>query len=409
MRLWFDRLKVVLRTLRYREAWRMRPRQAIGMLRFLRHTRPIWHNGEAELNVYSPPVGGPAYARYLGGVQRMARNEWTPLVAHVSVTDRCAYRCPRCSNAGQHSPDPPLDSLLRIIEQLRGAGTCRVALTGGEPLLRDDLSEIVAACGPELSAVLFTSGYRLDTSRAMALKRAGLAAAYVSLDYFLPAEHDRSRGQSGAFDQALAAIRACREAGLCTAVQAVVMPSLLDNGRLEQFLAFCDGLNVQEAMLLEEMPMAAGQANPTDDEAVRRALVAAHLRSAHDATMPKVSSMSWLESPECLGCQAGFSFLYITAGGEVTPCDFVGLSFGNIHELGLPAIHDRMLALFHRPSSACLARRLPMRYGEPNGRPLPWDDVRKVLRDYDPGPPPRLLQYLADGRKCPASVAVRSA
>jgi MoaA/NifB/PqqE/SkfB family radical SAM enzyme len=407
--LWRDRFKVVLRTLRYGEAWRLGPRQAFAMLRFLRHTRPVWHDGEAELNVYSPPVGGPAYARYLDGVQRMARNEWSPLVAHLSVTDRCVYRCSRCSNAAQHSPDPPLDSLLGIIEELRTAGTCRIALTGGEPLLRADLPEIVAACGPELSPVLFTSGDGLSADRAAALKQSRLAAAYISLDHFLPVEHDRSRGCPGAFDQALAAIRACREADLYTAVQAVVTPALLEDERLEQFVAFCDGLDVQDIMLLEEMPMAADQASAADDEAVRRALVAAHLRSARDPAMPKVSSMSWLESPDCLGCQAGFSFLYMTAGGEVTPCDFVPLSFGNIHELGLPAIHDRMSRLLHRPSSACLARRLRMRYGGPSGRPVSWHGTQQILHDYDPGPPPRLLQSFADGRKQLASVAVRPA
>ncbi len=89
--LWLDRLRVVLRTLRYRDAWGFRPRQSLGMLWNLRHMRPAWRGGEAEMNVYSPPVGGPAYARYLHGVQRMSHNQWTPLAAHISVTDRCPY------------------------------------------------------------------------------------------------------------------------------------------------------------------------------------------------------------------------------------------------------------------------------------------------------------------------------
>jgi MoaA/NifB/PqqE/SkfB family radical SAM enzyme len=395
--LWLDRLKVVLRTLAYREAWKLQPRQSLGMLRYLWHTRPTWRAGEAELNVYSPPVGSAAYARYLHGLRLMGQGKWVPLVVHVSVTDRCPYRCRRCSNVTRGDEDPSVESLVRLAEQLRAAGTCRVAITGGEPLLRDDLPAIVEVFGRELSPVLFTSGYGLDLSKARQLQQAGLAAAYVSLDHFLAEEHDRIRGQTGAFGRALDAIQACREAGLYTAAQAVVGPSLWEKGRLDQFLAFCNSLGAHEVMLLEEVPMCDGSANAEKgdlDETIRRRLATTQLRSARNAMMPKVSSMSWLESPECLGCQAGFSFLYVAARGDVYPCDFVPLSFGNVHELGVPAIHRRMLQFLRRPSSTCLARKLHRIYGVQKKWPVSWKDAQAILPDYDPGPPPKLLRYL---------------
>jgi MoaA/NifB/PqqE/SkfB family radical SAM enzyme len=398
MSLWIDRLKVVLRTLAYREAWRFRPRQSLGMLRYLLSTRPTWHRGVAEMNVYSPPVGSAAYARYLQGVRRMGQGEWVPLVAHVSVTDRCPYRCGRCSNLARGGEDPPLATLARLAEQLRAAGTCRVALTGGEPLVRDDLPAVVEAFGRQLSPVLFTSGYGLDLPKARRLRQAGLAAAFVSVDHFLADEHDRVRGQAGALERAADAIRACREAGLYTAAQAVVGPSLLQQDRLQQFVAFCEELGTHEVMLLEEVPVRGGRANG-DVEALRQRLAAVQLRSARDAAMPKVSSMSWLESPECLGCQAGFSFLYVTARGEAFPCDFAPLSFGNVHELGVRAIHKRMQRLLRRPSSACLAYEARRFYGGGTGQPLSWEAAQTVLRDYDPGPLPKLLQYLCHGCK----------
>jgi MoaA/NifB/PqqE/SkfB family radical SAM enzyme len=398
MTLWLDRLTVLLRSLRYRDAWTLRPRQSMAMLRYLRHCRPTWRGGQAELNVYSPPVGSPAYSRYLRGLRRMGQGQWTPLVAHVSVTDRCPYHCRRCSNVARGDADPTTATLLHVIEELRRAGTCRVAFTGGEPLLRDDLHEVLAACGPKLSSVLFTSGYKLDANRARTLQRAGLAAAFISLDHFLPDEHNRTRGQPGAFQQALDAIRACRTAGIYTAVQSVVMPSLLENGQLDEFLAFCKTLQVDEVMLLEEVPIGGCGATSAEDGSLREKLAAAQLRSARDATMLKVSSMSWLESPQCLGCQAGFSFLYITAQGDVAPCDFVPLSFGNVHEMGIQAIHDRMLALLKRPSSNCLARRMQIRYGTQRDWPVCWQDVQSLLHDYDPGPSPELLRYLCNGR-----------
>lgn len=380
--------------MRYREAWGFRPRQSFGLLRYLLGTRPTWRSGTAELNVYSPPVGSAAYSRYLRGLRRMGRSEWVPLVVHVSLTDRCPYRCRRCSNVARGGRDPTLEALARLGQQLRAAGTCRVALTGGEPLMRDDLPAVVEAYGPELSPVVFTSGYGLDAGRAEELRRSGLAAAFVSLDHFLPHQHDRVRGRPGAFDRAVDAIRACREAGLYTAAQAVVGRSLLAKGQLERFLAFCKGLGVHEVMLLEPVPVGRGPTDADVDQDARQRLAGVQLRAARDADLPKVSSMSWLESPECLGCQAGLSFFYVTARGEVFPCDFAPVSFGNVFELGVQEIHARLVRMLKRPSSACLARRLRRVYGEGRTCPLVWEEAEVILQGYQPGPLPRLLRYL---------------
>jgi MoaA/NifB/PqqE/SkfB family radical SAM enzyme len=383
---------VVFRTLAYREAWGLGPRQSLAMLTFLARTRPIWRGNEAEMNLYSPPVGSPAYGRYLRGLRQMARGRWVPLVAHLSVTDRCPYRCRRCSNVSGGAEDPPLERLARLADELRADGTCRVALTGGEPLLRDDLPAIVEACGRELSPVLFTSGHGLDAPRARQLAHAGLAAAYVSLDHFRAEEHDVLRGQPGAMERAVAALRACREAGLFTAAQCVIGPSLLMAGEFERFLAFCEGLGVHEVMLLEPVAIGSCPADTSDAEALRERLGAVHLRASGDATLPKVSSMSWLENPECLGCQAGFSFLYVSTRGEVFPCDFVPASFGNVYELGLREIHGRMTRLLKHPSSVCLARELFWVYGKERGWPLPWEETQAVFSDYQPGPVPKLMR-----------------
>ena len=388
---WKDRLRVALRMMGYPEAWTFGPRQAFGFLRYLSRTRPTWRGGVAELNAYSPPVGGEGFRRYLRGLQRISRGEWAPLVAHVSVTDRCGYRCERCSNIARGAADPPLDRLSRLLDDLRIAGTSRVALTGGEPALRDDLAGIVKACGPGLSPLFFTSGQGLDAQRARELHGAGLTAAFVSLDHFAAEEHDRIRGRAGAFVQAVGAIKACLAAGIYTAAQAVVEPPLLQDGVLERYLEFCRRLGVHEVMLLEPVPV--GRPGPSGGmgEAARGRLAEVHVRAARDAALPKVSSMSFLEGPDLLGCQAGFSFLYVTAQGDVFPCDFAPLSFGNVYEVGVAGILERLRRLLKRPSQACLALRVRRLYDSSAVRPLSWEETQAVLRDYEPGPPPGLL------------------
>lgn len=394
--IWKDRLKVVWRTMAYREAWLFRPRQSLALLKYVMQTRPTWRGDMAELNAYSPPVGGEGYRRYLDGLLRIGRGEWIPLVAHVSVTDRCPYRCPRCSNLSRARQDPSLTDLSRLFGDLRAAGTARVALTGGEPLLREDLPAVVESCGADLSPLLFTSGFGLDANLARTLHQAGLSAAFVSLDHFVADEHDRIRGNAGAFAKAVEAIQACLQAGIYTAVQAVVEPSLLQAGILSQFLDFCNSLGVQETMLLEPIAIGANRIAATLDEADRRQLADWHQRSASDASLPKVSSMAWLEGPNCLGCQAGFTFLHITAQGEALPCDFVPTSFGNVHELGIAEIRRRMVQWLKRPSCTCLALLLPKLYGKRPVEPVTWAETQAILERYEPGPLPRMFEYVDD-------------
>jgi MoaA/NifB/PqqE/SkfB family radical SAM enzyme len=401
--IWADRIKVMWRSLACPEAWTLPPRQSLGLLKYLRHTRPVWHAGRAELNAYSPPVGGAGYGRYLRGLHRMHHGQWTPLVAHLSVTDRCPNACARCSNLTHTLADPPLDPLVQAIDQLRAAGTARLAFTGGEPLLRSDLEQLVAAAR-DLAPLLFTTGHGLDARRAQALHAAGLSAIFISLDHHAAGEHDRLRRRPGAFREACTAIRLGREAGLYTAAQTVVESPLLPEGELDRFLDFCQELGAQEVMLLEPVPVGhrPGQAAAADP-ATRARLAALHRRSARDATLPKVTAMSWLESPECLGCQAGFTFLYINTQGEVFPCDFVPASFGNIFELGIGEIQARMVRRLGSPARGCLALRLHEANGPDRALPLRWEQTQAWLADYQPGPLPDLVRQLYHGHGPPAS------
>jgi radical SAM protein with 4Fe4S-binding SPASM domain len=394
---WKDRFKVIWSSMKYRESWTFRPRQSVGLIKYLMHSRPAWRGSTAELNAYSPPVGGQSYRRYLQGLKRICRGDWTPLVAHVSVTDRCPYHCRRCSNIINSQNDPPLDKLAMLFNKLHSAGTSRVCLTGGEPALREDLPQIVEACGPALSPLLFTSGYGLEKSLAEKLRQAGLAAVFISLDHFAAFEHDRIRSYHGSFAKAINAIRACLHAGIYTAVQAVVEPSLLLNNDLERFLEFCRELEVDEIMLLEPVSVGQKQNCARLDESSRKTLAQLHLRAAGDPKLPKISSMSWLESPECLGCQAGLSFIYVSAQGEVFPCDFTPISFGNIYELELPEIQKRLQQVLKRPSQTCLALRLEKQYRDTSNCFFTWDQAQNILRDYESGPLPALFQYLYHG------------
>lgn len=405
-------LRAILRVLACPEIWTLPPRVHLSLLRSLRSIRPASAETGTIPYVNCPPVGSLAFRRHLRGLKEIGKGRSVPLVVHLVVTDRCGYHCARCSNRRMGTapgPDPSLNMLRTLLDELKQAGTVSVAFTGGEPLLREDLPELVKACGPEMSSLLFTSGQGLTSAMARELRSAGLVMAAVSLDHRDEGEHDRIRGQPGAFRQAVEAIGHFLETGIYTAAQAVVEHRLLSaEGELEAFIAFCARLGVHDVILLEPMTVAGSRIGTELAPEARMRLVDLHLRSARDPARPKVTAASYLEGPAFLGCQAGFTFFYVNSRGDLCPCDFVPLSLGNVFRLGLDPVLERARRLIARPCTTCLARRLaavPAGDGSPRA-----EDERpeEVLARLPPDGLPQLMRQLLprDGRgrqllRCP--------
>ncbi len=138
-------------------------------------------------------------------------------VVVFNCTRRCNLRCAHCYSASADATgtgELSTGQAKALLDDLAGFGCPVVLFSGGEPLLRPDILELVAhARAGGLRAVLSTNGTRIDAALADRLAEAGLSYVGVSLDG-LEATHDRFRGQGGAFGAALAGIRACRDRGV---------------------------------------------------------------------------------------------------------------------------------------------------------------------------------------------------
>jgi GTP 3',8-cyclase len=140
----------------------------------------------------------------------------------VSVTDRCNYRCIYCrtGNDGAQYSELPLADYLRIIRVFVSLGIEKVRLTGGEPLLRRDLTALVRqvaqlrpATGGHLDIAITTNGHLLAT-QVESLRTAGLTRVTVSMDAVNPEVFARITRVPGSYDRVLAGIRAAQAAGL---------------------------------------------------------------------------------------------------------------------------------------------------------------------------------------------------
>jgi len=150
---------------------------------------------------------------------------YVPHVVAWNLTRRCNLACAHCyiSAGSWHAKDSELDTdtCLRILDQVLDVNpNPMLILTGGEPLLRDDL-EVLArhARGRGATVVVGTNGTRLTDERIESLKEAGVQGVAVSVDSLSSRYHDRFRHGTGSLEDTLAAVDRLRNHRLDFVIQ----------------------------------------------------------------------------------------------------------------------------------------------------------------------------------------------
>jgi len=276
---------------------------------------------------------------------------FAPSLVSWNVTSACDLRCPHCYlDAGAKAEgELTTERALELIDEFARMGTEMLILTGGEPLLREDLPELIeAASGAGIHVVLGTNGRLLDTARARDLREAGLSGVGISIDSLDPARHDAFRGREGSLDRALAALDACREQGLPVVMQSSVfewnreeLPELVQLARDRGAAAFnayflvCTGRGEQLTDLApadyeQSLRWLGEQEVVHRGEMMVRAKCAPHAaRIACEAGAPLGGSA---------GCLAGKSYVRIGPRGEVTACPYMPDAVGNVLDEGFEVL-----------------------------------------------------------------------
>ncbi|RZI53821.1 MAG: GTP 3',8-cyclase MoaA [Pseudonocardia sp.] len=222
----------------------------------------------AVRKISASSAGRPNVSELVDRFGRTARD------LRVSITERCSLRCTYCMPE-EGLPPIPTSDLLTVDEIARLVGISvdrlgirEVRFTGGEPLMRNDLEEIVQKCvqrSPEIDVSMTTNGVGLER-RVQALHDVGLARVNVSLDTVDPAGY-ATLTRRDRLASVLRGIRAARDVGLSPVkVNAVLMPETLDGAA--DLLRWCVAEGV-DLRFIEQMPLDA------DGEWARSTMVSA--------------------------------------------------------------------------------------------------------------------------------------
>jgi MoaA/NifB/PqqE/SkfB family radical SAM enzyme len=357
------------------------------LLRYLRRFRVRKVGRNLIIHSHLPPINSPAYKRFID--EHLLRRTDGPSHAQIGLTNACPQRCTYCYNKGRAGRVMDTATIKRVIKELKELGVFWLGLTGGEPLLNKDLLEIVESAAEDCAVKLFTTGSTLTPQLASDLKKAGLFSVSVSLDDWREEEHDRARGTPGAFREALRAIEVFKKTdGLHVGVSAVLSREMIVRDEVEKLLSFLSGLEVHEAWLSEAKPSVQGfwKSDLVITEAERRKLVVLQDRYNRDGGIT-VNYLGHFEGREHFGCNAGRRMVYVDSFGEVSPCVFVPMTFGNVMERPVGDIYADMRRLFPSEESCFINRNYPLLQKHGRGQiPLGKAESEELLAEVRFGP-----------------------
>lgn len=352
-------------------------------------------NDQFVITTFIPPFPGKPFDRFMSsyfGDKGRTRIQSVDL----ALTNACIFNCWHCYNAGRTISDLSTESLQSVVRRLQDLGAIVVNFTGGEPCLRQDLVEIISALRDDSCGILATTGFGFTNELAARLRDTRVYSVSISLDSADEREHDARRGRSGAFKIALKAIETAKKYGFYTYTCAVPSKKLLQEEDFARLVELNRSFGIDELQLIEPTP--AGRILETDvgfgeAEFARVFELMAQYNAQEDGIA--ISSFAHMESPEFFGCGAGHSHIYIDGTGEVSPCNMMPISYGNVLDDDLEIILGRMQEEIKHPYSFCLAHQLRGYFAECTRckRPAPAGDVPAMPLPEEPLP--RFFQLLA--------------
>ncbi len=288
-------------------------------------------------------IGQPTPAAFPGRLRDSYGRAITDL--RLSVTDRCNYRCVYCRTGtdGAQYADLPIADYARMLRLFVSLGIEKVRLTGGEPLLRDGLLELIReaatlrpvfAPDSALDIALTTNGHLL-APLAKPLREAGLGRITVSMDAVDPEIFARITRVPGSFQRVRDGIRAAQDAGLGPVKVNCVLMRGFNDSQIEAFAEFSRAENVIvrfiEFMPLEEDRSWTPETVVRMDEIVARLngvrplveLPANHAsetarRFTFDDGIGEIGIIAPVSRPFCGAC----SRVRITSDGKIRTCLF---------------------------------------------------------------------------------------
>ena len=267
------------------------------------------------------------------------------MIVSWNTTNACNMYCAHCYRDAGCKAEEELSTqeAKTLLEQIARAGFKIMIFSGGEPLTRPDILELVAyATKLGLRSVFGTNGTLITMDMAQKLKAAGAMGMGISLDSLDKTKHDEFRRFAGAWDGAVRGMRNCRAVGLPFQIHTTVMD--WNQAELEDMTDFAVKLGAVAHHFFFLVPT--GRAKTIEEESLRaeayedvltrimkkQQQVPIELKPTCAPQFMRIADQLGIKTRFHRGCLAGTSYCIISPRGKVQPCAYLNMELGDVRE-----------------------------------------------------------------------------
>ena len=380
-------------------------RRAFLLLMAFRHNKIVKVIKGYKLHLYLPAY--PSRAFFYAIENKLLKTPPAPTSVVFSMTKACKYKCRHCYQHNDKGKDLDDEMLVKTALEVRDTGVSMFDIEGGEPFLRfDRLLKLVRALDDRSEIWVNSTGAGIENGMLETLVEAGLFGMMVSIHSPDAEIHDRFTGIPGSFQRAYDALKTCRGKGITAAFNTVLSEEEVKSGGIARIMELARDIDCDYVQLIHPKPAGTwlGRRDGMQtSESIKEAVCRKHMEynSSKKQYYPSLAAQVFEESGNIFGCTAGaVDRFYIGAGGEVQPCEFLNISFGNVKEEPFKVIYKRMRSFFHKPCRDWLcctqAESINDIFIKRNSiqTPLEWKETKNLVNSWHRGKPTPLYEKL---------------
>ena len=316
----------------------------------VQHNKFVRIDGNTRLGLYVP--GFPSQAFHTACQKFSQFEEKMPCsTVLLSITSACPYHCNYCYQKLDKGQDVDIEVLIGAVKKLQEMGIAFFNIEGGEPfLVYDRLKRLCSVIDDRSEIWINSTGAGMTKESLAELKYLKVTAIMFSLHSPDADAFNRFMGDNSAWLAMEFGVKMCHEAGLAVAFNTCLMRDDFYNGTFERIMEAVKDYKACLIQIIKPKP-AGGWLEKSDiefsaeDLAYIKARVNQYNLQEEFFEYPSISAQILEEDKAVFGCTAGGTDrFYINAKGDLQPCEFLNLSFGNI-------ALDRFEDIYHKMRS----------------------------------------------------------
>jgi len=371
----------------------------------MRENKYVKVGSMTKINLYVPAFPSKAFYKACRKVAETGVKQ-PCITALLSVTSGCRFRCEHCYQKHDIGKDAPIEFLTDAVRTLDAMGVSFFNFEGGDPfLVYDRLKAVCEAVGTG-EIWINTTGDGISAERLEELTSLGVKGLIFSLHSPDEDAVNAFMGRDDAWSTIMRGMERCRESGLDVAVNACLATERFADGSFERLMDLTRSLGVSIIQLIKPKPSGGWldadlpECTQADLERIGE-LVRRYNNRPEYRDYPFIAAQILDERSEMFGCTAGGSDrFYINAKGDVQPCEFLNISFGNIQDEPFEDIYTRMREVFDVPGDRWLCEtcsgliRALHQQADSRSLPLSPELSTQVYRQWDRGACPEFYKIV---------------